>query len=77
MHSYPYDWRTKKPMIIRASKQWFVNTTSVKAAAQVSSFSFLWDVQRQLMLSLFGISKNNPAVAHSRIHSSLGFANSS
>ncbi|NWQ80621.1 SYIM protein, partial [Columbina picui] len=34
VHSYPYDWRTKKPMIIRASKQWFVNTASVKAAAQ-------------------------------------------
>ncbi|PKU48948.1 isoleucine--trna mitochondrial [Limosa lapponica baueri] len=33
-HSYPYDWRTKKPMIIRASKQWFVNTASVKATAQ-------------------------------------------
>lgn len=75
MHSYPYDWRTKKPMIIRASKQWFVNTASVKAAAQVSNFSFLWDIQRQLMP--FGISKNNPAVAHSRIHSSLGFAKSS
>ncbi|KAK3093657.1 hypothetical protein FSP39_018556, partial [Pinctada imbricata] len=25
-HSYPYDWRTKKPVILRASKQWFVNT---------------------------------------------------
>ncbi|XP_027497138.1 isoleucine--tRNA ligase, mitochondrial [Corapipo altera] len=34
VHSYPYDWRTKKPMIIRASKQWFVNTANVKAAAQ-------------------------------------------
>ncbi|KFO95667.1 hypothetical protein N300_14722, partial [Calypte anna] len=34
VHSYPYDWRTKKPMIIRASKQWFVNTADVKATAQ-------------------------------------------
>uniref|UniRef100_A0A803YDP5 isoleucine--tRNA ligase n=1 Tax=Meleagris gallopavo TaxID=9103 RepID=A0A803YDP5_MELGA len=34
VHSYPYDWRTKKPMIIRASKQWFVNTANVKATAQ-------------------------------------------
>ncbi|XP_058692136.1 isoleucine--tRNA ligase, mitochondrial [Poecile atricapillus] len=34
VHSYPYDWRSKKPMIIRASKQWFVNTADVKAAAQ-------------------------------------------
>uniref|UniRef100_A0A8D0GQK5 isoleucine--tRNA ligase n=1 Tax=Sphenodon punctatus TaxID=8508 RepID=A0A8D0GQK5_SPHPU len=34
VHSYPYDWRTKKPVIIRASKQWFVNTENIKAAAQ-------------------------------------------
>ncbi|NWR69376.1 SYIM protein, partial [Centropus unirufus] len=34
VHSYPYDWRTKKPIIIRASKQWFVNTANVKATAQ-------------------------------------------
>lgn len=29
-HSYPYDWRTKKPVILRASKQWFVNTKSLQ-----------------------------------------------
>ncbi|XP_062980155.1 isoleucine--tRNA ligase, mitochondrial [Elgaria multicarinata webbii] len=34
IHSYPYDWRTKKPVIIRASKQWFINTANLKAAAQ-------------------------------------------
>ncbi|XP_060534697.1 isoleucine--tRNA ligase, mitochondrial [Cylas formicarius] len=32
-HSYPYDWRTKKPIIIKASKQWFVDTESVKRRA--------------------------------------------
>ncbi|XP_053315629.1 isoleucine--tRNA ligase, mitochondrial [Spea bombifrons] len=36
VHSYPYDWRTKKPVIIRASKQWFVNTADIKAKAQES-----------------------------------------
>ncbi|XP_044284396.1 isoleucine--tRNA ligase, mitochondrial isoform X1 [Varanus komodoensis] len=34
IHSYPYDWRTKKPVIIRASKQWFIDTGNLKAAAQ-------------------------------------------
>lgn len=29
-HSYPYDWRTKLPVIIRASKQWFLDTTAIK-----------------------------------------------
>ncbi|XP_043551713.1 isoleucine--tRNA ligase, mitochondrial [Chiloscyllium plagiosum] len=33
-HSYPYDWRTKKPVIIRASKQWFIDTASIKDRAQ-------------------------------------------
>ena len=35
VHSYPYDWRTKKPVVIRASKQWFVNITDIKATAKV------------------------------------------
>lgn len=35
-HSYPYDWRTQKPVIIRATKQWFLNTERVKEAALVS-----------------------------------------
>uniref|UniRef100_A0AAR2LUJ9 isoleucine--tRNA ligase n=1 Tax=Pygocentrus nattereri TaxID=42514 RepID=A0AAR2LUJ9_PYGNA len=30
VHSYPYDWRSKKPVVIRASKQWFINTANLK-----------------------------------------------
>ncbi|XP_072121179.1 isoleucine--tRNA ligase, mitochondrial [Mobula birostris] len=33
-HSYPYDWRTKKPVIIRSSKQWFIDTGRIKDRAQ-------------------------------------------
>lgn len=32
-HSYPIDWRTKKPVIILASEQWFINTEKIKAKA--------------------------------------------
>ncbi|KAL6259758.1 hypothetical protein P5V15_009672 [Pogonomyrmex californicus] len=32
-HSYPYDWRTKKPIIIRASHQWFIDIKSIKEKA--------------------------------------------
>ncbi|XP_011881954.1 PREDICTED: isoleucine--tRNA ligase, mitochondrial [Vollenhovia emeryi] len=32
-HSYPYDWRTKKPVIIRASHQWFIDIGSIKERA--------------------------------------------
>lgn len=35
VHSYPYDWRTKKPVVIRASKQWFVDITDLKTTAKV------------------------------------------
>lgn len=35
IHSYPYDWRTKQPVVIRPSKQWFVNTASLKDKAKV------------------------------------------
>ncbi|XP_035241208.1 isoleucine--tRNA ligase, mitochondrial isoform X1 [Anguilla anguilla] len=34
VHSYPYDWRTKQPVVIRPSKQWFINTGSLKDKAK-------------------------------------------
>lgn len=30
VHSYPHDWRTKKPVIFRATTQWFASIDSVK-----------------------------------------------
>ncbi|OLL25180.1 Isoleucine--tRNA ligase [Neolecta irregularis DAH-3] len=32
-HTYPYDWRTKKPIIIRATKQWFADVSKIKNSA--------------------------------------------
>lgn len=34
VHSYPYDWRTKQPVVIRPSKQWFINTATLKDKAK-------------------------------------------
>lgn len=34
VHSYPYDWRSKQPVVIRPSKQWFINTASLKDKAE-------------------------------------------
>ncbi|ATZ16508.1 isoleucyl-tRNA synthetase [Entomoplasma freundtii] len=31
-HSYPHDWRTKKPVIYRATLQWFINLSQGKEA---------------------------------------------
>lgn len=30
MHSYPHDWRTKKPVIFRATSQWFASIEDLK-----------------------------------------------
>ena len=40
-HKYPYDWRTKKPVILRATEQWFASVDGfreavLQAIAQVS-----------------------------------------
>ncbi|XP_072503903.1 isoleucine--tRNA ligase, mitochondrial isoform X1 [Notamacropus eugenii] len=35
-HSYPYDWRTKKPVIIRPSMQWFVKIENMTSTAKDS-----------------------------------------
>lgn len=32
-HKYPCDWRTKKPIIVRATAQWFADLTDIKGEA--------------------------------------------
>lgn len=32
-HKYPIDWRTKLPVIVRATEQWFANVDGIKAIA--------------------------------------------
>uniref|UniRef100_A0A8R1HH74 isoleucine--tRNA ligase n=1 Tax=Caenorhabditis japonica TaxID=281687 RepID=A0A8R1HH74_CAEJA len=41
IHSYPYDWRTKKPVIIRSSEQWFIDVDEVgkRAAAMIDEIA--------------------------------------
>ncbi|XP_060807153.1 isoleucine--tRNA ligase, mitochondrial [Amyelois transitella] len=36
VHSYPLDWRTKQPVILRASQQWFIDTEKLKEKAQAA-----------------------------------------
>jgi isoleucyl-tRNA synthetase len=42
-HKYPYDWRTKKPVIVRATSQWFADVAAVKeqASAALESVKFI------------------------------------
>lgn len=32
-HKYPYDWRTKKPVMLRATAQWFANVEDLQKTA--------------------------------------------
>ena len=32
-HNYPYDWRSKQPVVIRATEQWFANVGELQKAA--------------------------------------------
>lgn len=34
VHSYPYDWRTKKPVLILGSQQWFIDTMRLRDDAR-------------------------------------------
>jgi isoleucyl-tRNA synthetase len=35
-HKYPYDWRTKQPVVIRATEQWFADVAAIKDDALAS-----------------------------------------
>lgn len=41
-HKYPYDWRTKKPTIFRATEQWFASVDGFRAAAMDAIAAVQW-----------------------------------
>lgn len=52
-HKYPYDWRTKKPTIFRATDQWFASVEgfrdqAVKAIDTVSNYRSLEKISSRL-----------------------------
>nr|WP_242040938.1 isoleucine--tRNA ligase [Leptolyngbya sp. FACHB-261] len=42
VHKYPYDWRTKKPTIFRATEQWFASVEGFREAAMQAIRSVQW-----------------------------------
>ncbi len=42
LHKYPYDWRTKKPTIFRATEQWFASVEGFRNAALEAIKSVNW-----------------------------------
>jgi len=41
-HRYPYDWRTKKPVIYRATEQWFASVDGFREAAMQAIGAVKW-----------------------------------
>jgi isoleucyl-tRNA synthetase len=41
-HRYPYDWRTKKPTIFRATEQWFASVEGFRSAALEAIAAVEW-----------------------------------
>jgi isoleucyl-tRNA synthetase len=42
-HKYPYDWRTKRPVVLRATEQWFADVGAIKedAVAALKDVDFI------------------------------------
>lgn len=53
-HRYPYDWRTKKPVIQRATRQWFASISSILPQLQKSleDVRFIPEHGKDKMLSM-------------------------
>ncbi|CRK33950.1 hypothetical protein BN1708_006212, partial [Verticillium longisporum] len=52
-HKYPYDWRTKQPVVIRATQQWFADVDSIKDStlAALRDVKFVPDAGRKRLES--------------------------
>lgn len=42
VHKYPYDWRTKQPVILRATEQWFASVEGFREAALRAIAAVKW-----------------------------------
>lgn len=53
-HRYPIDWRTKKPVIQRATQQWFVSISELmeQLKGSLESVAFIPDSGKQKMLNM-------------------------
>ncbi|WP_027123992.1 isoleucine--tRNA ligase [Mycoplasmoides pirum] len=54
VHSEPHDWRTKKPVIYRATKQWFINISKIKNNLEnnINTIKFQNDQDYQKLLNM-------------------------
>ncbi len=53
-HKYPYDWRTKKPVILRATEQWFASISSFlpSVLSELDNVNFVPEIGRNRLKSM-------------------------
>lgn len=57
-HSFPYEWRTKEPVITRLSEQWFIDTDKLEAPAKVRFMDYLSCLNRSAVYFILIRSKS-------------------
>ncbi|KAK6161156.1 hypothetical protein DH2020_004537 [Rehmannia glutinosa] len=66
-HKYPYDWRTKKPTIFRATEQWFASVEGFRNAAMDSISQVTWTPpQAQNRISAMTSSRSDWCISRQR-----------
>lgn len=57
-HKYPYDWRTKKPTIFRATEQWFASVDGFRDMAMDAIGKVNWiPAQVSITFDIFCLAK--------------------
>ncbi|KAK9139360.1 hypothetical protein Scep_009041 [Stephania cephalantha] len=66
-HKYPYDWRTKKPTIFRATEQWFASVEGFRQAAMDAIGDVTWiPAQAQNRISSMTSSRSDWCISRQR-----------
>ncbi|XP_077240714.1 tRNA synthetase class I (I, L, M and V) family protein isoform X2 [Tasmannia lanceolata] len=67
-HKYPYDWRTKKPTIFRATEQWFASVEGFKQAAMAAISQVKWvPAQAENRIAAMTSSRSDWCISRQRI----------
>ncbi|XWS22450.1 hypothetical protein CRYUN_Cryun29cG0035900 [Craigia yunnanensis] len=66
-HKYPYDWRTKKPTIFRATEQWFASVEGFRQAAMDAIGHVKWiPAQAEKRISAMTSSRSDWCISRQR-----------
>ena len=66
-HPYPHDWRTKKPIVFRATKQWFIKTSGMNVDEIISQIKFHPESSRETIVKTIKSRKNDWCISRQRV----------